>query len=256
MANKSSGRVRGVRRGVEGIDNIRPGSIEIGTISPLDSIPDKVLRDQQRAVISRIFKRYGFEADTVALAPLGGAWGVNVQSIGNDGVNKVYLSKAAYKSAGKIREAKVSAYKQGWSVKTRNPLQHTLVHELAHSKWISEKDQNGIKKRIQPLWEQYQAEVESKIKKYGRKEYAKYLSIGQYAGTNINEFWAEASTQYLIGAKQTKYSKAVGKIWNDTFAKNAGKAKSTAGGRAKNPTQIPGVTTIPRPAPSKRRKAA
>jgi len=216
-----------------GKDIVRGGGAPMN-VTPLDSIPDKRVLNQQRAVISKMFKKYGFEANTVAMADLDGAHGVAYI-----GTKQVYLNKNGFKDAKKLIASKKREYESGFKTITKNPLQHTLVHELAHIKWTTE--MGGISKesesKVQSLFKQAKQEAKMLNKKYGQGAKKKW-SLGSYALTNVNEFWAEASTQYHIGRRQSKYSKEIGKIWEKEFKKKAGKATPTAGGRGRRQASL------------------
>jgi len=229
MGRGSSG-IRG-RTGVEGRDIIRGGQItdaQLNDARPLiDGFDDNRLNTQMRKGVSTIATRYGLDTSDILIGDrsnvfsrLPQAIGVNIRR-GNQ--NLVVINENFYKNTSSIRKLKQRAYASGWSAKTRNPVQHTLVHELAHSKWISslEGRRTSWTKQVRRLYNQYKEEARSLARKFGRDGYAKRLALGEYALTTIDEFWAEASSQHLLGTpgKKNKYATAIGKIWEREFRK-------------------------------------
>lgn len=187
---RGSTRQPGPTGGTEGKDTNYKGPIkQIGGIADIKD--DRARLAVQRAV-SQFTKQYGLptrEVKTAILSP-------NVFGIG--GQIGVILNRKFYDDAAKLIEYKQRGYKSGWAVPTTSPLKHTVIHELAHAAWQSgrvnanKKLTEGIKK----LHTRYLAEVRK-----GKNP------IGQYATSNIDEFWAEGITQATIGRKQSYYSR-------------------------------------------------
>lgn len=88
--------------------------------------------------------------------------------------------------------------KDGWHTKTKKPVQHTVIHELAHATWNNHLDSANAKAATPAVKKLYNAWTRDRKKK----------GYGQYAKTNINEFWAETSAKAVRG-DQDRYTRAV-----------------------------------------------
>ena len=115
----------------------------------------------------------------------------------------VYLDTSFYKTGNvaKVVKAKQGAYNSGFLTKTNKPVQHTIVHELGHATWnnhLTGQKQVAASKDIQATYREF------------RREYAsgKLKGYGKYSTSNVNEFWAEATTKAVLG-KSDKYTKFV-----------------------------------------------
>lgn len=218
------------RKGTEGDDIIKlpPGAsgesweefINEKARPLLDGFDDPRMNTQVQKAVSTMYTRYGMSRDIeLYTGPLSsvapGAIGVNVKwgtAGGGKPVRNVVIINDRYYNGGtkKIRDLKEKAYKSGWSTPTKNPVQHTIVHELAHAKWTSE--QNApFKKQVQALYRDY-------LKTISNLPKSKH-ALGEYATKNLDEFWAETSSQYFLKprGKTNKWTKAVGKIWEKYY---------------------------------------
>lgn len=175
---------------------------EVDSRESLSAIPNKKTRLEVQGAISKFESRLKLKTRVVMLAKIEGAYGV-AKVNGNE--TEVYLNSEYYKadnSFSKIVEDKNKAYKAGWSVKTNKPIQHTTVHELGHALWSTHKtDKNSVaaKKSISNLFSRYKADWrKGKVK-------------GEYATTNVNEFFAEIVTKGVIGTPD-RYTKSLWRI--------------------------------------------
>jgi hypothetical protein len=185
----------GVSGGTEGKDTNYRGKIsKIGGIS--DITDDRSRLAVQRAV-SQYQAQYGLPTREVKTAILdAGVYGIG-------GKDRVVLNRQFYNDSAKLIALKKKGYASGWSVKTTSPLKHTVIHELAHASWQSERAGANPKLSagVRALYKRYQADVRA-----GRNP------IGKYASSNIDEFWAEGITQATIGTKQSYYSVRLKKL--------------------------------------------
>lgn len=168
----------------------------IRNVESLINMKDPAMYKATKEAISNFAAKLGIPERNVKLADLDG----NVMGIGAKG--SVYLNKKYFnKSAKDFQKVMASNYKSGHMTKTNKPLAHVANHELAHAAWTSDlRTPKAIAagKEIGRLWKSF-------TKSGGR-------GYGSYAGKNIDEFWAEASTKAAHG-KADKYSKAVKAIY-------------------------------------------
>jgi hypothetical protein len=94
----------------------------------------------------------------------------------------------------------------------------TLTHEFAHALSISEHGPMGSKfwPELEQIRNKYMAEVKT-LK--NRVQKLNDIYLGHYGSTNIDEFFAEAFTEYKLSSKPSKYSKQVGKLVDLYFKK-------------------------------------
>lgn len=174
-----------------------------GTIKNVESLvkmKDKAMYKATKEAISRYHAVMGVRQRNVKLADLAGAYGVHVTSDGKS--EAVYLDKAHFNTgAKKVAASHVNNYKIGWSTKTNKPIAHTVTHELAHATWNSHlkgKNQIAAGHDIRRVYSKWKAD-NSKV------------GYGDYARTNVNEFWAETVTKAVHGTAD-KYTRAVKSI--------------------------------------------
>jgi len=189
---KTSGRTRPPAGGIEGKDRITTYKGKINNLAGIRDIKDERSRLQVQRAISEFERQYGLPTQNVNIATLDG--GV----VGLGGQDTVILNRQYYDNAAKLIKAKRSAYKSGWSVPTTTPIRHTVIHELAHAQWQSGRPgtPKGLTDGINKLYKRFRAEVRT-----GKNP------LGEYATSNVDEFWAEGITQATIGTKQTYYSR-------------------------------------------------
>ena len=168
----------------------------IRNVESLIHMKDPALYKATKEAISNFAAKLGIPERNVKLADLDG----NVMGIGSKG--SVYLNKKYFNQSAKdFQKVMATDYKTGHSTKTNKPLAHVATHELAHASWTSDlKTPKAVAagKEIGKLWKSFS--------KSGGRGY------GTYASTNIDEFWAEASTKAAHG-KADKYTKAVKAIY-------------------------------------------
>lgn len=194
---KSSGSDRKSSGG--GIKNDGGGAFggEIKNKESLKNIKDRELQREIQQGISKYESRLGLRTKNIMLAELSGAYGVHVTQGGKS--EGVYLDKKTFKNGtvGKINATKKSAYKTKFLTATNKPVQHTIVHELGHATWnshLSAANAISAGKSIKTMY--------NKFLKASPKGY------GKYAKSNVNEFWAEATTKAVLG-KSDEYTRFV-----------------------------------------------
>jgi hypothetical protein len=173
------------------------GSIK--NVEDLKNIKDRKLYNEMKSAISRFYKELGIPQRKVKLADMKKSWlGVHVTQNGkSEGVylnKKHFKNKTAEQVAAKIK----SGYDSKFHTKTNKPVAHTITHELAHSVWndkMTGPRQKSAGRLITKVYNQW------------KKDKSK-TGYGTYAGTNVNEFWAETITKGIHG-KADKYTKAL-----------------------------------------------
>lgn len=174
-----------------------PGSIK--NIEDLKNIKDPQLYKEMKAAISRFYKELGLKQKNVKLADMKSGWlGVHVTADGKS--EGVYLNKKYFKNATpkQVKDMMTKGYKSKFHTETNKPVAHTITHELAHSVWTSHMTgakQKAAGKEIAKFFTEW------------KKDKAK-KGYGSYAGTNVNEFWAETITKAVHG-KADRYTKAL-----------------------------------------------
>lgn len=189
----------GTRGGLQPGDGDFKG--EIKNIEPLVNMDKQIYRDT-KAAISRYHAVMGVRQREVHLADLpDNTLGVHVTRM-KDGKwesDAVYLNKKRYKqSRQKMMEQTKKGYESGWHTKTLKPMAHTVTHELAHATWndhLSAPNAKAAGKEIQQLYQKWSRDKKKK-------------GYGEYAKTNVNEFWAECVTKAVHGASD-KYTRKV-----------------------------------------------
>lgn len=200
--SKSVGTVRGVPKGTIGNDKGGNASAgDIGKAQGLRTIQNTQLRREVQQGISKYETRLGVRQVKVQLAPQGSSLGVHVTEGGKS--EGVYLNTAVFKkgTVSSVSTITKGAYKSGFLTNTNKPVQHVVVHELSHAQWNSHLKSANAKAAA--------ASVQKKYKQF-LKDYAsgKAKGFGKYSTTNVNEFWAEASTKHVLG-KPDKYTRFI-----------------------------------------------
>lgn len=168
---------------------------------PLSSIQhNDVFRDIKQG-IAKYHSRLGVRQQDIKLADLpSNVNGVHVSG-GGKSLN-IYLNSNVYNGKkSEIISRTKKAYDSGWTTKTNKPIQHTVVHELAHATWnshLSSPKHKAAGKEITALSKTW-------LKDRKKKGY------GEYSRTNINEFWAEVTTKGVLG-KSDKYTNSAKRI--------------------------------------------
>ena len=189
----------GTRGGLQPGDGNYKG--KIAKIEDLVAMKDPQMYKETKAAIARFHSVLGVRQRNVKLAELGAnTLGVHVTSNGkSDGV---YLNKSYFNQGAKsVKKSTQKGYNSGWHTKTNKPLAHTVTHELGHALWnshLSGANQVAAGKEVSALYHAW-----SKDKKK--------TGYGQYAKTNVNEFWAEAVTKAVHG-KPDRYTRRVKQI--------------------------------------------
>lgn len=196
MGRNSGG---GSRGGLQPGDGNYKG--KIAKVESLIHIKDPQAYKAVVQAISRYHAVMGVRQRNVKLAELGAnTYGVHVTVGGKS--DAVYLNKSHFnQSKNKIAADHKRGYDTGWSTRTNKPVAHTVTHELAHATWnahLTGAKQVAAGKEVNKL---YVTWLKDKKK----------TGYGQYAKTNVSEFWAETATKAVHG-KADKYTKAVKKI--------------------------------------------
>lgn len=100
---------------------------------------------------------------------------------------------------------------------------YTTTHEFAHvisttyTRGFGDVNDIDFFKSLEDIRTDYYAEMNAISKKYADDRQksldARYeISIGRYAGTNLNEFMAEGFTEYKLHSKPSKYAKLIGEL--------------------------------------------
>lgn len=191
---KSSGGIRNSSRNdivkVKGDGGTPSGVKNIGSIR---DIADKVSNREVKRAISKYHSRVGLNTREVKIADLKNAYGIAaISSSSNSGT--VYLDRKSFNNSKTLIKAKKAEYKRGIKVETNKAIQHTTVHELAHVTWTNH--HSGTKHK------QAGKEISKLYREYKR---SKSNSLGEYASTNVNEFYAEGMSKAILG-KKDKYS--------------------------------------------------
>lgn len=101
----------------------------------------------------------------------------------------------------------------------------TLTHEFAHviatqQQTTHNKTPEATKQffdRLRNLRTDYQVEIRAIMEKNNHTAELREIHLGTYANTNINEFMAEAFTEYKLSSNPSKYATAVGKLIDKYF---------------------------------------
>lgn len=195
---RNSGGV-GSRGGLQPGDATFKGSVK--GVESLIHIKDPQVYKEVASAISRYHSVLGVRQRNIKLATLSaGTLGVHVTQGGKS--EGVYLNKKYFNQKEKniVTQTK-KGYESGWHTKTNKPIAHTVTHELGHATWNNHLDganQKAAGKDITDLYHTWMKDTKKK-------------GYGEYAKTNVNEFWAETVTKAVHG-KADKYTKSVKRI--------------------------------------------
>ena len=205
--------ISGTRTKKGGVDTSSNYSGPITNVGSIRDIEHTQTRLAVQSAISRYETVIGLGTNEVKIANLDGAYG-----LADLGDGSIYLNRKYYND-GSIVAKKIKDEASGWAVKTTRPAGHTVVHELAHQTWSRYASRDGAVnttgkqraatveagKKISALYSEWRGQVLSKKRK----------SLGEYATTNADEWFAEYMTAGTIGtkgARRDKYAKALVKI--------------------------------------------
>jgi hypothetical protein len=101
----------------------------------------------------------------------------------------------------------------------------TVTHEFAHFIATTEYDSplgHSMDSRVAPFWADMRAaradyHKELLSAKAESPEALYEISLGKYASTNVDEFFAEGFTEYHLSSKPSKYAKKIGEIVDKHF---------------------------------------
>lgn len=169
---------------------------KILNVESLVHMKDPRMYKATKEAISNFAAKLGVPERNIKLADLSGT----VMGIGTKG--EVYLNKKYFnKSAKEFAKTMESNYKGGHLTKTNKPLTHVVNHELAHAAWQSSHSSPKAIAAGADIQKIYKSWIKSGGKGYGR-----------YAKSNVDEFWAEASTKAAHG-NADRWSKAVKAVY-------------------------------------------
>lgn len=174
---------------------------KITALESLKNIHDRKLYNEVKSAISRFHAKLGIRQKEIFLGELEGAYGAHVTENGKSKL--IVLNKSTFKT-GTVKSVvtqKKKDYASGWATKTNKPVAHTVTHELAHATWNNHLSSNNAKaagKVITALYKKWSGD-------------RKKSGYGQYAKSNVNEFWAETITKGIHG-KSDFYTKSAFKI--------------------------------------------
>ena len=195
MGRNSSGNRGGLQPG----DSNYKGKIT--GVESLVHMKDPQMYKETKAAIARFHSVLGVREKNIKLAELSaGTLGVQA-SQGGKSVG-IFLNKS-YFNQGKqaVLQQTKKGYASGWHTKTNKPLAHTVTHELGHATWNSSLGGANHKAAGKEIGSLYKTWMKDKKK----------TGYGDYAKTNVDEFWAEAVTKAVHG-KPDKYTKKVKSI--------------------------------------------
>lgn len=169
-----------------------PSSVK--NIGSIKDITDKKANREVKRAISKYHSRIGLNTREVKIADLKNAYGIAIISPSTNS-GTVYLDRKAFSNSKKLIKADKEEYKRGEKVQTNKAIQHTAIHELAHTTWTNRHTGDKHKKagkEIKALYKQY-TKTKSNV-------------LGGYARQNVNEFYAEGMSKAILG-KKDPYSK-------------------------------------------------
>jgi len=174
----------------------------VSSIEPLSAIRNPAVYKATKEAVSRYHSVLGVRQREIKLADLpDGVAGVHLTKGGES--YSVYLSKSLFKNQTrqKIEGRMKGAYKSGFLTKTNKPIAHTVTHELAHATWNQSLTTPQALRAGRAIKTLHQKWLRDKRKK----------GYGQYAKTNISEFFAETATKAVHGTSD-RYTKKIKQI--------------------------------------------
>lgn len=192
---RNSGGV-GKQGGLKPGDSSYKGKIK--NVESLVHMKDKAMYKDTKAAISRYHSVMGVRQRNVKLADMSaGVLGVHVTKGGQS--DAVYLNKAYFNTGKKsVTASTKKGYQSGWHTQTNKPTAHTITHELAHATWNEHLTSANARAASKEIGSLYKTWMRDKKKK----------GYGDYAKTNVSEFWAETVTKAVHG-KSDKYTRKV-----------------------------------------------
>lgn len=177
---------------------------KVGKIESLTSISNPAVYKSVKEGISRFHSVLGVRQKDIKIATLeAGVGGVHITA---NGVSKqVVLNKSVFNGKGtttqSIAKWAEAGYKSGHLTKTNKPVAHIITHELAHATWnesLTAPNVRAASKSVDSLYNKWKGD-------------SKKSGYGNYAKTNVNEFFAEVSTKAVHGTAD-KYTKSLKSI--------------------------------------------
>lgn len=172
---------------------------KIGKLESLSTIKNKYIYKAVGEAISRYHSVLGVRQQNVKIASLPpGYGGVHVTSGGKSDV--VVISKSIFNGKGATTQSVANwakkGYDSGWTTTTNKPIAHIVTHELAHATWNDSLTKANAVAASPAINKVYKTWMKDKSKK----------GYGEYAKTNVSEFFAETITKAVHG-KSDKYTK-------------------------------------------------
>ena len=179
--------------GGEASGNVNPTGLE-----SLTKIKNKAVYSTVKEAISRYETALGVRQRNVLIGNLpDGVGGVHITANGKS--QQIVLSKKIFnKDLKSIEGWAKKGYSSGHLTKTNKPAAHIVTHEMAHATWnknMKSSKAQAAGKEIKALYKEWTNDT----KKRG---------YGNYAKTNVSEFFAEVATKAVRGSSD-KYTKAV-----------------------------------------------
>lgn len=206
--SKGSGRTRGAKNShststppVEFSGTVNLGGsgknveIVVGALEnsrSISSIADRATVKELQRGISRFEAKIGIKERSVRVGNLDKMNALGVTYVARDGKSMGILLNQRFfdrKKSTIENDVVQNHYNTGFKNRTNAPLQHTITHELSHAVWnagMRSKSALGAKKEISALYGKW---VKDKKKK----------GYGEYAKTNLSEFYAEGMTKAIHG---------------------------------------------------------
>lgn len=174
------------------------GNFKVSNVESLQNIKDKAVYNSVKESISRYETVLGVRQRDVVIGDLpSGVGGVHITANGKS--QQIVLNKAVFNNDLKSIEGWAKkGYSSGHLTKTNKPAAHIVTHEMAHATWnknMTSSKAQAAGKEIKALYKKWTNDTKKK-------------GYGNYAKTNVSEFFAEVATKAVRGSSD-KYTKAV-----------------------------------------------
>jgi hypothetical protein len=182
---------------------------------------DNLLSDYEPYKGMKTIKKVTFKSNS-------GTYGFIQTSNGGGFVHEFNLGSRLARSVDRTRDLNSTTYRAKSHVDPENLELATVTHEFAHFITIKENSYfedprvGSFWRNITNIKSQYSKEWKRILGDRNMAEDTRLIEIqrmylGNYAGTNANEFVAEAFTEYKLSANPSKYARLVGELIDKTF---------------------------------------
>jgi len=204
----------GQRKGGTGAGGVRverslKKDVLLAGAESISAIPDAALRREVQSAISRFSTLFGGVSEKIikladfnAIGPdYVESFGVQYEGGKRQGyIRGIYLNKDIFTDR-KTVNAKIRAlYDINWLNRSSNPTRHIVIHEMAHAKWSTLKSSRKARTARREITKLY--------RQWRRKERSGW---GDYAKSNVDEFFAEGLSKHAAGSRD-RYTKKLIKI--------------------------------------------